>query len=107
MADMTNILVVGAGQGGTALIEIFNSSEKMNIACIVDINSNAPGMELAKKLGIHTCTDYKKSLKEQKIDEIINVTGSEKVQEELLKVRPEGVEIISGHGAKFIWELIE
>jgi len=80
-----NILIVGAGRGGQALIEMLHESEMVNILGIVDVNAEAPGVALAKKLGIATGSDYKEFLKENRIDEIINVTGSEKVQEELAK----------------------
>ncbi len=102
-----NIIIVGAGKGGSLLTDLFYKSETVNILGIVDINADAPGIRLAKELGIPTGTDYKEFLDNKELDEIINVTGSEKVQEELLMLKPLGVEVIGGHSAKLIWDVVE
>jgi PAS domain S-box-containing protein len=103
----TNILVVGAGKGGSLLTNSFHKSETVNILGVVDINADAPGIKLAKELGIPTATNFKEFLNIKELDEIINVTGSREVQEELLKLKPLDVEVIGGHSAKLIWDVIE
>jgi PAS domain S-box-containing protein len=103
----TNILIIGAGKGGSLLIDLFQKSKTAKILGVADINVDAPGITLAKELGIPTTTDYKNFLKKKKLNEIINVTGSEKVQEELLRLKPLDVELIGGHSAKFIWDIVE
>ncbi|MEW6214371.1 MAG: PAS domain S-box protein [Nitrospirota bacterium] len=105
--DKTNILIVGAGKGGGALIELFYKSGTVNIMGVVDINADAPGIKLAKELNIPTATDYKEFMNKKGLKEIINVAGSEKVQEELLRLRPLNVEVLGGHSARLIWNLIE
>jgi diguanylate cyclase (GGDEF)-like protein len=106
-AGKTNILIVGAGKGGKLLIELFYNSETVNIQGVIDINTDAPGMRLAREIGIPTATNYREFLDNKELDEIINVTASELVQEDLLKRKPFHVEVIGGHSAKLIWELIE
>lgn len=103
----TNILIIGVGKGGSALIELFYDDITVNITGVVDTNLNAPGIKLAREFGIPVADDYKKFLQEKGLHEIINVTGSEAVQEELLRVKPEGVEVIGGHSAKLLWDLVE
>ena len=107
LENKTNILIVGAGKGGKLLIELFYNSGTVNILGVVDINTDAPGIQLAKELGIPTTTDYREFLNNKELDEIINVTASEAVQEELLTRKPSHVEVIGGHSAKLIWDLIE
>ncbi len=102
-----NILIVGAGKGGAALVEMFCNSETVNIIGIADINRDAPGIKLAKELNIPAAEDYKEFLDKKELDEIINVTGSEKVHEELFKHKPANVEVMGGHSAKLMWLLIE
>lgn len=101
------ILIVGAGKGGSLLIDMFYKSGLAKIIGVVDKNDDAPGIELAKKLGIQTSNDFKKLIKKKDLDEIINVTGSEKVQKELHRLKPQHVEVIGGYSAKFLWSLIE
>jgi len=103
----TNILIVGAGKGGKLLIELFYNSLTVNIQGVVDINPDAPGMQLARELGIPTTTNYREFLDHKELDEIINVTATESVQEDLLSRKPLHVEVIGGHSAKLIWDLIE
>ena len=105
--NKTNILIVGGGIGGTALIELFSKSAGVNILGVVDVNPEAKGIKLAKELNIPTSGDYKDFLSMKELNEIINVTGSEKIQEELLKLKPLKVEVIGGHSAKLMWSLVE
>lgn len=105
--DKTNILIVGAGKGGKLLIELFYNSGTVNILGVVDTNKDAEGIQLANKLGIPTASDYREFLGNKEIDEIINVTTSEAVQEDLLRQKPPHVEVIGGHSAILIWDLIE
>jgi|GEM_PF-2890702 len=105
--DRTNILIIGAGRGGKLLIEMFYNSATVNILGVVDIKTDAPGMQLARKLGIPTATDYRDFIHDKSLDEIVNVTASEAVQEELLRQKPAHVEVIGGHSARLIWDLIE
>lgn len=106
MVKKTNILIIGAGKGGTALVEILRNSKTVNIVGVVDADLNAPGIKLAKELRIPVGTDYKGFINNEELEEIINVTGSNKIQEELIKVKPASVEVIDGRSAKLVWELI-
>jgi PAS domain S-box-containing protein len=105
-ANKTNILIIGAGRGGSLLIELLHKSEKVNIIGVVDINADAPGIKLAKELGIPTAPDYKAFLNKGELNEVINVTGEEEVQEDLLRHKPSHVEVIGGYSARLIWDLI-
>lgn len=105
--NKTNILIIGAGKRGTLIINLFHKSKTANIVGVVDINADAPGIKLAKELGIPTHTNYNEFLNKKELNEIINVTGSTEVQEELLKLKPLDVEVIGGHSAKLILDLIE
>ena len=106
-AKKTNVLIVGAGKGGSLLIELFHKSKTVKIAGIVDKNPRAPGMKLAKQFGLPHATHYKEFLRKKTIVEIINATGSTEVQDELLKLKPPRSEVIGGLSAKLIWDLIE
>ncbi|MBD3426520.1 MAG: PAS domain S-box protein [Candidatus Omnitrophica bacterium] len=105
--DTINILIVGAGKGGNALIDVFRKIPGINITAVVDKNRQAPGVKKAQHLGISVSEDYVQMLDDADVDEIFNVTGSSKVQEDLEKKVSEGVEVISGHTAKLVWELIK
>lgn len=102
-----NIVIIGAGKGGTALIELFKDSEAVNILGVVDVNTDAPGIRLAREIGIPVSNDYKKFINKDGLDEIINVTGLESVQKELLEARPKGVGVLGGHSARVMWRILD
>jgi len=103
----TKILIVGAGKGSIFLIDLFSESKSVKIVGVVDINKKAPGILLAKKSGIPVSMDYKRFIRGKKIDEIINITGSERVQKDLMGIRLGKIDVIGYPGAKFLWGLVD
>lgn len=103
---MINIGIIGAGKGGTELINVFQRYPLVRMTIVSDINKNAPGILLAKRLKIPTTTNYKKIAKTG-VDILIDVTGDKKVADGLMKFRESGIEVIGGASAKFVWQLIE
>lgn len=104
---MTNVAIIGGGRGGTSLIEIFYNDPLVRIVGVADIDKNAPGIRLARKLKIPVTLDYQKLLKSKKVDLVIDVTGDKAVEEILLTSRRPGVAVIGGPSAMFMWQLIE
>ena len=58
----THVAIIGAGRGGKALIEIFATDPLVKIVCVAEIQANAPGVALAKRLGIPVTRDYRRLL---------------------------------------------
>ncbi|HEY5599229.1 MAG TPA: Gfo/Idh/MocA family oxidoreductase, partial [Candidatus Manganitrophaceae bacterium] len=104
---LTNVAIIGGGRGGTSLIEIFYNDPLVRIVGISDVDKNAPGVRLAKRLKIPVTPDYKKLLQSKKVDLVIDVTGNKEVEETLQSARRPGLAIIGGPSAKFMWQLIE
>ena len=51
---MTNILLVGGGKGGFALLKLLSRKRLINIVGICDISPNAPAIKLAEIQGYKT-----------------------------------------------------
>ena len=51
------VLIIGAGRGGAALLEMFLEDSLVKVVAIADTNPEAPGIKLAKEHGIPTYTD--------------------------------------------------
>jgi len=51
------VLIIGAGRGGSALLEMFLEDNLVMVVGIADTDPNALGIKLAKRLGIPTYTD--------------------------------------------------
>ncbi|WP_313894360.1 sigma 54-interacting transcriptional regulator [Psychrobacillus sp.] len=103
---MQNILIVGAGNGGYALLKLIEQAEYLQVKGIVDINKDAPGMIYAREHNIQTYSEWKQLLT-RNIQIIIDVTGSNDVFTELLANRPETAVLIPGAIANLIVSLLE
>lgn len=78
-------MIIGAGQGGFSLLNIFKKSEMLKVKVVIDKDLQAPGILQAKKEGILVGDDWQEFLTDD-IDIVIDVTGDEQVYQELLKV---------------------
>jgi len=73
------IAIVGAGTGGTKLIELFSEIREIELAYVIDKNMQSPGIEVARKLGIRCSAEIDDI--DHSVDMIIEATGSAKVLE--------------------------
>jgi len=104
---MSSVVILGAGKGGTALLDLLHRDPAVTVVAVCDVNPQAPGMKLARSLGIPVAPDYRRLLRKCQADLIINVTGNPQIGEELQGLKPPGSEILGGAGARFLWDLIE
>lgn len=100
------LAIIGGGQGGRALVDLLYNDPSVKIVGIADLNPKAPGVVLAKRLKIMSTTDYHRLLKNNDIDLIMDVTGNSKISKDVARFSS-GAEIIGGHGARFMWEMVE
>jgi len=105
--NKTHVAIIGAGRGGTSLIEIFHPDPLVKIVGVADRKPRAPGILLAKRLSIPTTRDYQRLLRLKKVDLLIDVTGNPKVERSLRELPRTDVAVIGGPTAKFMWQLIE
>ncbi|MFJ7826740.1 sigma 54-interacting transcriptional regulator [Psychrobacillus sp. NPDC096623] len=103
---MQNIIIVGAGNGGYALLKLIQQADYLQVKAICDIDEKAPGLKLAKELNIPTYKEWKPLLHDD-IQIIIDVTGDKEVFHELLANRPATVVLIPGEIANLIVSLLE
>ncbi|HLR62458.1 MAG TPA: sigma 54-interacting transcriptional regulator [Lentibacillus sp.] len=103
---MKRVLIVGAGKGGSALLEILHNTEKMNIVGIADINPEAKGLKIAGDYGIPAGTSYDNWI-DDNIDIIVEATGDDDVLAELLDKRSGKTVVIPGSVAYIIAELMD
>ncbi|MEH7249704.1 sigma-54-dependent Fis family transcriptional regulator [Neobacillus niacini] len=103
---MQNVMIVGAGKGGSAILKLLNETEVLNVQVVIDRNLDAPGVLLAQIEGIKTGTDWKPYLSDQ-IDIIIEVTGNESVFQELRSTKDKKTVLIPGSVAFLLARLLE
>jgi transcriptional regulator with GAF, ATPase, and Fis domain len=103
---MTRVVIVGAGKGGRALLEMFSGDPTVTIVGVADVNPWAPGLELARRLNIAVSTDLRELIADPRLDLIIDVTGNPDVQEAIQRLKPASTEVMGGASAKFMWDLL-
>lgn len=101
-----NIAIVGAGAGGTNIIESFSKIDEIRITQVIDSRNDAPGVVLAKKLGIR-CLQSMSEISTMNLDIIIEATGNEKVKQELNDTFGNACTIIDSQGALLIMTLVK
>ena len=103
---MTKVVIVGAGKGGRALLEMFSGDPTVTIVGVVDVNPWAPGLELARRLNVQVSTDLRELIADPHLDLIIDVTGNPEVQAAIQRLKPASTEVMGGASAKFMWDLL-
>lgn len=103
---MRDVLIVGAGKGGTALLKLLSQTDMLEVKGIVDIDRTAPGIRLAKEWGIPTGVDFKKMMGSH-IDIIVEATGSESVLQEIMECRHDHCVVIPGSVAFITAQLLD
>ncbi|MDH5428650.1 MAG: histidine kinase [Nitrospirota bacterium] len=103
----SRVAIIGAGQGGTALMEIFAEDPLVTVVGVAETRPITRGVRLAKKLGIPVLRRYQDLLKMKDVDLVIDVTGNPEVEQKLLDVQAPHLALVGGASAKFMWQLIE
>jgi diguanylate cyclase (GGDEF)-like protein len=103
--NIQRILVIGAGRGGTAMLELFLDDPLINIVGIIDANPQAPALAIAKKHGIRDFTDLAQAIEASRPCLAFNLADDESVttyaESQLGKEN-----IIGGFQARFLWNLL-
>jgi diguanylate cyclase (GGDEF)-like protein/PAS domain S-box-containing protein len=103
---MIKVAIVGAGKGGSALLDIFQSNGVVKNVGITDKDDNAPALRIAREWGVFVARDLGELLL-QGPDIVINVTGDPGVSGLMRETALPGIEVIEGAGARFLWGLVQ
>ena len=103
---MQNVLIVGAGTGGSIILDLLQNLDFMNVKAIIDIDEDAPGIQLAKELGVDHGVSWKSQLADD-LHIIFDLTGDDSVFAELLQARPAQTVLIPGSVANLLIKLLQ
>jgi GAF domain-containing protein len=98
--------LVGAGKGGTALLELLLEWSDGAVMIVADPQSDAPGLQKARALGIPTSPEHL-AVFSHSLDVVLEVTGRPDVLEDLLREKPADVEVIGAASLRFFWTLLQ
>ncbi|WP_071395704.1 sigma-54 interaction domain-containing protein [Bacillus tuaregi] len=103
---MQTVMIVGAGRGGLAILQIIQDSAALSIEAVIDVNPEAPGIKWANQKGLKTNSDWR-PYRDKTIDMIIEVTGSYEVFADLRSVFGKETVIIPGSVAFLLVKLFK
>ena len=103
------VLIIGAGRGGVALLEMFSHDSLVEVLAIADSNPSAPGIILAKSLGIPSfatahealtaCKDYPDCI-------VYNLSHDEAVTQQAMEIFGPGKRVASGPEVNLFWQMV-
>lgn len=103
----TRVAILGAGRGGTALLDLLHQIHTIEIAGITDLDPEAPGLRRARELQIPVYDRLADLLSNHGVTVIMDVTGDPGMERTIQPfVRP-GTDIMSGSAARLLWELVQ
>lgn len=103
----TKVAILGAGRGGTALLDLLHQIPAIEIVGISDRDPQAPGLQRARDLHIPVAKRIDELLHNHHTQLILDVTGDPAMDQRLRRdVRP-GVDVLSGSASRVVWELVQ
>lgn len=103
---MQNVLIIGAGTGGTIILELLQNLDFMKVIAMIDKDEQAPGIIQAREMAIPYGNDWELYMDDQ-LHIIFDVTGDDAVFKQLLKKRPSQAVLIPGSIANIIVQLLQ
>ncbi|MDX8392305.1 MAG: GGDEF domain-containing protein [Mariprofundaceae bacterium] len=103
--DPRRVLILGAGTGGTSVLQMLRDEELVKIVGMVDLNPAAEGMLLAEELDIPVFTDIAEAVGVCAPCVAFNLTGNEMVEDVVAEAIGVGG-VIGGLEAKLIVRMI-
>lgn len=103
-------VIVGGGRGCEAVLRMVEAGDlgqfHMRIIGVADIRTNAIGLQYARQIGVPRIThDYRELLALPGVDLVIELTGSDRVRDQIEEIRPRHVRLIDHFGARLFWQL--
>ena len=106
-----NTAIVGGGKACYNLLKLMDKDRsarlRLKILGVSDIRSDSPGFLLAKKMNLFTSTDFRQLMGLQGLNLIVELTGSNRVVEEISRIKPSTVSLIDHVGIRLLWDLIQ
>ncbi|GAE36630.1 sigma-54 interaction domain-containing protein [Halalkalibacter akibai] len=103
---MKQAIIIGAGQGGTALFHLLMNMEHIQVVAVYDIDPHAPGIQAARKQNIQT-GQFWQTHDFEHINFVFEATGEPEVLMELRKSLAPKTMIVPSQLARLFYSLME
>jgi len=103
----TKIAILGAGRGGSTLLEMFSRLPEVEIVGIMDKDPFAPALARARERGIPVVDDAMSLIARGDTHLLVDVTGDEKMEQLIAERKSQTTEVLGGEAAKLLWTLVQ
>ncbi|MGQ0665643.1 MAG: sensor histidine kinase [Nitrospiraceae bacterium] len=101
------VAIIGAGRGGTALLDLLHQIRTIKIAGIADRNPGAPGLQRARELNVPVYERVADLVGNHGVNLVMDVTGDPAMEQTLREQVPAGADVLSGPASRLLWELVQ
>ncbi|ALA60474.1 putative Histidine kinase [Nitrospira moscoviensis] len=103
----TKVAILGAGRGGTALLDLLHQIRSIEIVGITDRNPDAAGLHRARELNVPVYARVGDLVANHGITVVMDVTGDPAMERSLPQLVAPGTDILSGSASRLLWELVQ
>jgi len=104
-------VIVGGGKGCRAILQLLDAGRLrelgMDVAYVVDPDDQAPAILYAQRKGIQTFTEFGDAFADPDIQLVVELTGSQKVLDQIYNHLPAGVRVIDHQSARIFWDILD
>ena len=101
------VAIVGAGRGGTALLDVLHQIGTIEILGITDKEPSAPGLQRAQEINVTVYERVGDLIKRPGLNLVMDVTGDPSMGPVLQEQLPAETDIISGQASRLLWTLVQ
>ncbi|MEX0829994.1 MAG: hypothetical protein WD032_07095 [Nitrospirales bacterium] len=102
-----NVVILGSGMGGSALLDLLSQLPHVEIMGIADKDPQAPGLRKAKELGIPIADHITALLSQSEVHLIVDVTGDPMMEKVIFNHKHPNAEVLGGTAAKLLWDVVQ
>ena len=102
----TKVAILGAGRGGTALLDLLHQIPSIKIVGIMDRDPSAPGIQRAQALHIPVTYRPDELVSNHGVNLIMDVTGDPAMEEFVYSHKQPTTDVLSGSASRVLWELV-
>ena len=102
----TKVAILGAGRGGTALLDLLHQIPSIEIVGIMDRDPSAPGIQRAQDLHIPVTYRPDELVSNHGVNLLMDVTGDPAMERFIHAHKQPTTDVLSGSASRVLWELM-
>lgn len=102
----TRVAIIGAGRGGTALLDLLHQLRTIEVVGITDRDPAAPGLQRARELHVPTYERLADLISNHRVNLVMDLTGDPGMDRILREHTSGETDILSGPASRLLWDLV-